>query len=245
VEEDIDFQVSNICTLPDRGVYYGRPGFGHDPLVIPGSFAAVGVRQGGAVPRVSYGDVIGTRADLCSGIEGVALLIALVQIVPKICHEHFLHQMRCVREMEALRQAGHFNTAGQEWLLHYTAQYPHAAGPARNLTLNVVQGWEAAAGDVPVPAVMGNPAPEWAGIEGGQWLDWRRVRWVRGVAGFSTQNAVGGDSTGTGWEHYSRPAAMDAITVGMQEDHFASSPFSLTRMLLPAIANTGEADDVN
>ena len=39
-------------------------------------------------------------------------------------------------------------------------------------------------------AVMGNPAPKWAGIDGGQWLDWRSVRWVRGTAGFSTQNAV-------------------------------------------------------
>jgi hypothetical protein len=247
VEEDIDFQVTNICSLPVRGVFYGRH---HDPVIIPGSFAAVGVQQGDAVPQASYGDAIGTHADLCSGIEGVAVLIALVQMVPKICHEHFLHQMRCVREMEALQRAGHFNNAGQEWLRHYTAQYPHAAGPARNLALNAVQGWEAAAGDVPVPAAMGNPAPEWTGIEGGQWLDWRSVRWVRGVAGFSTQNAVAGvvavgDSAGTGWEHYSRPAAMDAVTAEMQEDHFASSPFSFTRMLLPAVANTGEADDVD
>jgi hypothetical protein len=38
---------------------------------------------------------------------------------------------------------------------------------------------------------------------------------------------------------------MDAVTAEMQENHFASSPFSFTRMLLPAIDNTGEADDVD
>ena len=109
-----------IGSLPDRGVYSGRTGARHDPLVIPGSFTAVGVKQGGAVPPVSYGDTVGSRADLCSGIEGVAVLIALVQIVPMMCHEHFLHQMRCVRKMEALQDTGHFDTAGQDWLRHYS-----------------------------------------------------------------------------------------------------------------------------
>jgi hypothetical protein len=151
VEEDIDFQVTTICSLPDRRVYCDPTGARHDPLVIPGSFAVVGVRQGGAIPPVSYGNTVGSRADLCNGIEGAVVLIAPVQIVPTICHEHFLHQMRCVREMEALRDAGHFNTAGQEWLLYYSTQYPHAAGPTRNLMFNVVQGWEAAADDLVAP----------------------------------------------------------------------------------------------
>ena len=95
---------------------------------------------------------------------------------------------------------------------------------------------------------MGNPAPEWVGIEGGQWIDWRSVRWVRGTAGFSTQNAVGRDPAGAraAWECYSRRAANDVVTTEMQEDYYESSPFSLTRVFLPAIDDTwADADDVD
>jgi hypothetical protein len=88
VKDNIDFQVTIISSIPDRGVYSGRTLFGvvHCPLVIPGLLTAIGVQQGNPVPPVCYGNTVGSRTDLCNGIKGGAVLIALVvPVMPSHC----------------------------------------------------------------------------------------------------------------------------------------------------------------
>ena len=67
VKDNIDFQVTIISSIPDRGVYSGRTLFGvvHCPLVIPGLLTAIGVQQGNPY-RQSATATVYVRAPICA-----------------------------------------------------------------------------------------------------------------------------------------------------------------------------------